>query len=135
MKLWIDDIRSAPEDYIHCWTVPQAKWIIFASVAWNQCQFDLCEAAFQHAKELGVDIEIPEFDDLVSGDFHIELIDIDHDAGAYASHGGDYIRLLDWLEEHSRYKFDAIHIHSMNPVGAQNMRNIIQRNGWKEIFF
>ena len=26
-----------------------------------------------------------------------------------------------------------IHIHSMNPVGVQNMRAIIEKNGWREI--
>ena len=61
----------------------------------------------------------------------IELIDIDHDAGDYASDGGDYIRLLDWLEETGRNY--PIRIHSMNPVGVANMRAIIQRNGWKEV--
>ena len=61
----------------------------------------------------------------------IELIDIDHDAGDYAYDGGDYIKLLDWLEETGRNY--PIHIHSMNPVGVQNMRAIIRRNGWKEI--
>ena len=34
--------------------------------------------------------------------YEIELIDIDHDAGDYACDGGDYIRLLDWLEETGR---------------------------------
>ena len=61
-----------------------------------------------------------------------ELIDIDHDAGEYAQYGGDYIRLLDWLEETGRDY--PIHIHSANPVGVANMRRIIQRNGWKEIY-
>lgn len=61
----------------------------------------------------------------------IELIDIDHDAGEYANDGGDYIRLLDWLEETGRNY--PIRIHSMNPVGVANMRAIIERNGWKEI--
>ena len=61
----------------------------------------------------------------------IELIDIDYDAGDYAKDGGDYIRLLDWLEETGRNY--PIRIHSMNPVGVQNMRAIIQRNGWTEI--
>lgn len=61
----------------------------------------------------------------------IELIDIDHDAGDYVSLGGDYIRLLDWLEETG--KSYPIHIHSMNPVGVENMRRIIERNGWKEV--
>lgn len=61
----------------------------------------------------------------------IELIDIDHDAGEYAYDGGDYIKLLDWLEENGRNY--PIHIHSMNPVGVENMRRIIERNGWREV--
>ena len=62
----------------------------------------------------------------------IELIDIDHDAGNYANEGGDYIKLLDWLEEIGLSY--PIRIHSMNVVGVQNMRAIIQKNNWKEIF-
>ena len=61
----------------------------------------------------------------------IELIDIDHDAGDYENEGGDYIALLNWLEE-KEYNY-PIHIHSMNPVGVANMRRIIQRNGWTEV--
>ena len=62
----------------------------------------------------------------------IELIDIDHDAGDFAYAGGDYIKLLDWLEATGRNY--PIRIHSMNPVGVANMRVIIQKNGWKEVF-
>ena len=62
------------------------------------------------------------------------LIDLDHDAGNYVSEGGDYIKLLNWLEAKNivdtGYSF---HIHSMNPVGVQNMRAIIQHNGWTEV--
>lgn len=45
--------------------------------------------------------------------------------------GGDYIKLLDWLEEIGE-EF-PIHIHSQNPVGVENMRRIIKRNEWREI--
>ena len=100
MKLWIDDVRPAPEGY---------KWL----------------KSVNQAKEA---IEVFEaFTSLVA----IELIDIDHDAGEYVSDGGDYIKLLDWLEETGRNY--PIHIHSMNPVGIENMRRIIQHNGWKEV--
>ena len=57
------------------------------------------------------------------------LISLDHDDGDYGS--PDYIKLFDWLEETGRNY--PIHIHSMNPVGVENMRRIIQRNGWTEV--
>lgn len=63
---------------------------------------------------------------------YFDYIDLDHDAGDYAYDGGDYIRLLDWLEE-QRMQF-PIKLHTMNPVGRQNMRAIMQKNGWREIF-
>ena len=103
MKLWIDDVRPAPEGYVWFHRVLTAKAYI-----------EYCE----NVKGLNPALEI-------------ELIDIDHDAGEYAEFGGDYIKLLDWLEETGRNY--PIRIHSMNPVGVANMRAIIQRNGWKEI--
>ena len=60
---------------------------------------------------------------------NIEL-SVDHDAGDYGP--PDYIKILDWLEETGRNY--PIRIHSMNAVGVQNMRAIIKRNGWKEVF-
>ena len=100
MKLWIDDVRPAPDnDYLWAVSVNHAIEIIKASERFSQT---------------------------------IELIDIDHDAGDYANDGGDYIKLLDWLEETGRNY--PIRIHSMNPVGRENMRAIIRRNGWKEVF-
>ena len=57
------------------------------------------------------------------------LISLDHDAGDYGP--PDYIKVLDWLEETGRNY--PIRIHSMNPVGAENMRRIIERNGWTEV--
>ena len=105
MKLWIDDVRPAPEGYVWCKSVSEAKDTIRAE---------------EHHK-----ISFPD------SAYRIELIDIDHDAGDYVSQGGDYIKLLDWLEETGRNY--PIHIHSMNPVGVENMRRIIQRNGWREV--
>ena len=105
MKLWIDDVRPAPEGYI---------WVKDVNTAKKK-------------------IEKWEYLYRLTGDrnMEIEVIDIDHDAGFYATFGGDYIKLLDWLEEtHRNY---PIRIHSMNPVGVQNMRAIIERNGWTEI--
>ena len=110
MKLWIDDVRPAPDGYLIAQTVNDAISII---------------------KKIESDIIYYKHN---SNGYHapnLELIDIDHDAGDYAKYGGDYIKLLDWLEETGRNY--PIRIHSMNPVGVANMRAIIKRNGWTEI--
>lgn len=55
-----------------------------------------------------------------------------YDAGDFAGGGGDYIRVLDWLEQagivDTGYFF---HLHTMNPVGRENMERIIRKNGWR----
>jgi hypothetical protein len=60
------------------------------------------------------------------------IIDLDHDAGDYINDGGGYIRVLDWLEQagivDTGYFF---HLHTMNPVGRENMERIIRKNGWR----
>ena len=110
MKLWIDDVRPSPSGYRWARSVYEAKVII-------RNYETMLKASGGKVR------------------YQIELIDIDHDAGDYAFDGGDYIRLLDWLEwlydgHGTNIKF---HIHSMNPVGVENMRRIIQRNGWTEV--
>lgn len=59
------------------------------------------------------------------------LLDLDHDAGDYACEGGDYIKILDWLEATGR-NF-PVRLHTANPVGRQNMMRIAQKNGWEVV--
>ena len=86
-------------------------------------------AGYRWCKSVYNTINIIEF--LEANEEPIELLDLDHDAGEFAFWGGDYIKLLDWLEETGRNY--PIRIHSMNLVGVANMRAIIERNGWKEV--
>ena len=106
MRIWVDDVRPAPEGYVWCKSVNEAIKAIIKEEHFYYDPFD---------------------------NYHpwniIELIDLDHDAGEYGP--PDYIRILDWLEETGRNY--PIRIHSMNPVGVANMRRIIEKNGWKEI--
>ena len=114
IKLWIDDVRPAPDGY---------KWIKSVNKA---------KDFIEGIEEISGDNHF--FYDPSTGEkckVNIELINLDHDAGDYTNDGGDYIKLLDWLEETDRNY--PIRIHSMNPVGVANMRHIIERNGWKEI--
>ena len=114
MKLWIDDVRPAPDGYYRVLSVNNAKLVI--------------QNAEKRLNEYGLAVF---YEGEIKHRLPITLIDIDHDAGDYANDGGDYIKLLDWLEETGRNY--PIKIHSMNPVGRENMRAIIQRNGWTEV--
>ena len=59
----------------------------------------------------------------------IEVIDLDHDLGSYASDGGDAINLLDYLRMNGL--FYPIAIHTSNPVGRANMVTLVKR-AWPE---
>ena len=106
MKIWVDDVRPAPEGYIWCLTVNEAKAVIQNITALQGITYNET---------------VPV----------IELIDLDHDAGDFSMYGGDYIKILDWLEKQG-WSF-PIRLHTMNPVGLRNMRAIIQKNGWTEV--
>ena len=110
MKLWIDDLREPPtRGYRWCKSVTEAKRIIF--------DYNLMYKV-SGGKEF----------------YKITLIDLDHDAGDFAQYGGDYIELLNWLEAEQDHitHIPIFHLHTMNPVGAENMRAIIRHNGWIE---
>ena len=55
----------------------------------------------------------------------IDEIDCDHDLGEYASDGGDGIKLINWLAERKTYY--PVRLHTMNPVGRENMQREIDR--------
>lgn len=128
MKLWVDDVRPTPEGYVWCKSVRTAKFRIEQLETFRQNMISSFEVAYESGRYDDADVCASILD---NERYQIELIDIDHDAGDYAIYGGDYIKLLDWLEETGRNY--PIRIHSMNPVGVANMRAIIKRNGWKEV--
>lgn len=104
MKLWIDDVRPAPSD----------EWL------WARTVQEARAAIHMYEHQMSEDTI---------------LISLDHDAGSYAKDGKDYIDILNWLEywniPDTGYFF---HIHSMNPVGCENMRRIITHNRWREVY-
>ena len=104
MKLWIDDVRPAPKGY--CW---------IKSVS----------TAIEYIEKMQLPCNIRVWGEL-------EIIDLDHDAGEYSQYGGDYIKILDYMEENNINNI-PIRIHSANPVGVANMRRIIERNSWEEV--
>ena len=96
MKLWIDDTRPAPIGYIWCKGVNEA---------------------IERIEDSEIRVGMLDHNDPLSKKYikelSIDAIDLYHDANDYANDGGDYIRLLGWLEETERNY--PIHIHSISP--------------------
>ena len=119
MKIWIDDVRPAPEGgYAHCYDIEQAIKVI-------RSQEEIADAAWQHyhcgrytRQQLEWWLQYAE----------ITVISCDNDLGPGQAEG---YKLLDWLETTGRNY--PIHIHTSNPVARERMRAIIERNGWKEV--
>lgn len=65
------------------------------------------------------------------------ILDIDHDAGSQQRWGGDFIKILEYLDdayhnEPNPNPFIKVHFHSANPVGVKNMRAIVESCPWME---
>lgn len=106
MKIWLDYLRPAPEGYHWCKNIESAISKISMGMRNN----------------------------------NLELISLDHDAGTSNDYfcGKDFIIILNQMEywQHEGiYDFTKvpIRLHSANPIGVENMRRIIERNGWTEV--
>ena len=108
MKLWVDDVREAPEGYTLCKSTNEA---------------------LRKIRDNPDDIELIDLDH-DAGYYH-------EDGGDYINILGELERLChydetrkDWVLRCIKFKF---HIHSANSVGIANMRAIIWHNGWEEV--
>lgn len=108
MKMWIDDLRPAPEGYV---------WVKNVFTAKRYCYLYL------------------DYEDDGRPHMTIEELHLDHDSGEQSIMGGDYIKLLEWLEEKTYtedWVIDSVFkIHSGNVVGINNMKAIIEHNNWR----
>ena len=118
MKIWMDDVRPAPNGYTRVYDVDGAICEIIRSkketdFLWKQYIMGYMER---------------ELFEKCFAIFNIEVISCDNDLGEGVPEG---YKLLDWLEATGRNI--PIRIHSANPVARQRMQAIIQKNGWTEV--
>lgn len=92
MKLWVDDVRPAPNGYHWCKSFNDAKLTILKveqsrDMALAEAQFKIKHSIKEYQRML-----------IIASRREIELIDINYDT----EHDSDYIKLLDWLETTGR---------------------------------
>ena len=117
MKIWIDDIRPAPEGYEWCKSVVEFELSYRSKISEIEL-IDLDHDAGEYAIEGGDYIEI--------------LKDLDKWYNEYLDY---YLRMEDVHALKMAADIAAIkfRIHSSNPIGAENMKRIIRHNDWEEI--
>ena len=117
MKIWVDDIRPAPDGYVWCKSVFEFQ--MFYSHKLDEIELiDLDHDAGEYAVEFGDYIEILNWLDKWYNDY------LD-----YHEKNDDQLS-VSLAQVISKIKF---RFHSANPVGVANMRRIIERNGWEEV--
>ena len=106
MKLWIDDVRPAPEGYVWIKSVHEAK---------IHCCQRISSKHILHIDEISLDHDAGVYH-CFGGDY-IEFLKWLEEKCV----------MCDWIVP------TAFRLHFANPVGVTNMRRIIKRNDWKEI--
>jgi hypothetical protein len=110
MKLWLDDLRPAPDGWTHVKTVAQAK----AALATGEVDI----ASLDHDLGLG---------DVDGSDPRALLLRATELFGASARVEENGSTLVRWMAETGHWPRHKPHVHSANPVGAAYMREMIER--------
>lgn len=102
MKLWLDDVRPAPEGWVWVKSVAEAKEQI---LAWANDGEEWTHASLDH--DLGAD---PSAGLLARG----------------SSRDGSGYDLVEWMCDESRLPTEAVTIHSWNSTGARRMAFLLR---------
>ena len=108
MKLWIDDVRPAPEGYI---------WLKSTNEALRHIR-----CFYTEVDTIDLDHDAGDYAE-IGGDYINVLKELER--LSHHQRWAPYYKTII-----AGYKF---RLHSANPVGVANMRAIIEKNGWKEI--
>ena len=112
MKLWIDDVRPAPDGYVWCKSTLNALHTMYKYRFNEITEIHLDHDAGEYVKEGGDFIEILK---------ELERL----------CRTGNALKRAFW-ENKCKNEYTFV-LHSANPVGVANMRAIIEKNGWKEV--
>jgi hypothetical protein len=107
MKLWVDDERPAPEGWVWAKTIEEAKTML----ATGQVR----EASLDH--DMGLRVVGKRKVQLPDGTTEEQDVTIEENG----------THLLDWIINTNHWPTTKPKVHSMNPVGAQRMRQMIER--------
>lgn len=112
VNLWLDDIRPAPTGWMHARNVDEAKLILQIHEV-QDCSLDHdLGACFDCLRGLTPDQWLAEHE---------------YQSMPNCTHFGTGYELVLWMAETGNWPRFRPMVHSMNPVGADRMRGVIER--------
>lgn len=111
LKLWVDDVRPAPEGYI--WLKKTNEALRYITL--NSSNVEL------------IDLDHDAGDFVTEGGDYINILNELERLSNQDSITGSWWKSR--LQKHIAFR-----IHSANPVGVERMRAILRKNDWKEIY-
>ena len=112
--LWLDDVRDVPDVCVRYPVRDEQEFGMNTYITYQVRSVNTAKYLIDNA------VRQKRYDGY--------LLDLDHDLGEYAKDGGDGYELIKWMIEqgYNTNKF-KIRLHTMNPVGRQNMEQLIDR--------
>jgi hypothetical protein len=111
LNLWLDDMRPAPEGWVHVKTADEAKQYLASGI--------VQKASLDH--DLGV------CKDCYSGSPEQWLDEHSYQSMPHCDHFGTGYTLVCWMEETGHWPAEKPTVHSANPAGRAKMRAAIDR--------
>ena len=113
MKLWLDDMRPAPEGWTHVWTDAEARTFLEQGI--------VTDASLDH--DLGAC-------DICLAGMHPEewLEKHNYKSMPHCEHFGTGYTLVCWMEETGHWPTNKPNVHSANPAGRAKMIAAIERH-------
>lgn len=116
INLWLDDIRRAPDGWMHVRTVTEAKEVLsdplIKVVAWS------------------LDHDLGACEDCLGGKNAEEwMVSAQFQSMPNCEHYGTGYELLCWLEANPQYWPSKVpSVHTANPVGRERMKVVIRKH-------
>lgn len=112
VNLWLDDIRTPPEGYLHVKTIEEAKAIILSHTVQN----------------MSLDHDLGACEDCLGGRTAEEWSESTiYQSMPHCSHIGTGYDFCLWMAEKGVWPTVKPVVHSANPVGRDRMRGVIDR--------
>jgi hypothetical protein len=111
IDLWLDDVRPAPDGWVHVKTVDEAKEYLLRGVV-RRASLDHDLGACSKCWDAGAKKWLETHD---------------YQSMPHCEHVGTGYTLVCWMEENNCWPAEMPIVHSANPIGCAKMKAVIER--------